>query len=260
MKLKIVVSTIIFCVAILAIFIGVNFKSEGSLDENKKIADIFDSNDIIGTFVIYDPKIKIFREYNASRARERFVPASIFKIANAYIALSEGDIGDVDEIFFWYDGSDFFLETWEQDSSLRMAMKHSNVPAFQQLAREIGIEKYQSYLTNYGNNEVGTVVDLFWLEGPLAISAVEQTLYMSGIIEEDSSILPLLKDILFQEEINGWKLYAKTGTTKEIGWFAGFVEKGEAYYSFAFNMDLPDLDFLPLRHEVPKEILRILDL
>lgn len=205
-------------------------------------------------------KIKYLLDIIRIEHKEQFIPGSTFKIANAYIVLSENVITNIDDIFYIHDGSSLFLESWEKDSSLREAIKNSNVPAFKQLARKIGLEVYQNNLTNYGNNAVGTVVDDFWLEGPLMTSAIEQTLYLNGIMKENSQVMPLLKEILFQEDINGYKLYAKTGWAKEIGWFVGWVEKEDKYYPFAFNMDLSDPKLLPMREVITKEILLALNL
>ena len=60
---------------------------------------------------------------------------------------------------------------------LRDAIKMSNVPIYQELARRIGLERMREGVKKlgYGNMEIGSVVDRFWLAGPLAISAVEQT-------------------------------------------------------------------------------------
>ena len=260
MKLKLIIVIVIASIIIITMSIRNYSEKEIAFNESEIITNIFDKNNITGTFVIYNPKNKILTGYNSARAKEQFIPGSTFKIANAYIALSENAITNIDDIFYIYDGSDLFLESWEKDSSLRDAIKNSNVPAFKQLARKMGLEVYQNYLTNYGNSLVGTVVDDFWLEGPLMASAIEQALYLNGIIEEDSQVMPLLKEILFQEEINGYKLYAKTGWAKEIGWFVGWIEKEDAYYPFAFNMDLSDSKLLPMRETITKEILLAIDL
>ena len=251
---------IIISVMVVTIYANNNSKEEIIFNENKIISEIFDRNNIQGTFVIYNPKNKLFTGYNLSRAEEQFIPGSTFKIVNAYIALSENVITDIDKIFYIHDGSSLFLKSWEKDSSLKEAMKNSNVSAFKQLAREMGLEVYKKYITNYGNNRVGEVVDTFWLEGPLMTSAIEQTVYLNSIVEENSQVMPLLKEILFQEDINGYKLYAKTGWIREIGWFVGWLEKGNKYYPFAFNMDLSDSKLLPMREIITKEILRTLDI
>jgi len=257
---KLIIIAITISIIVIAIYTRNNSEKEIAFNENEIISEIFDRNNIVGTFVIYNPTNKLLTGYNSSRAEEQFIPGSTFKIVNAYIALSENVITNIDNIFYVHDGSSLFLKLWEHDSSLKEAMKNSNVPAFKQLARAIGLEVYKNHITNYGNNKVGEVVDNFWLEGPLMTSAIEQTLYLNSIIEENSQVMPLLKDILFQEDINGYKLYAKTGWAKEIGWFVGWLEKENKHYPFAFNMDLSDSKLLPMREVTTKEILLALDL
>ena len=46
---------------------------------------------------------------------------------------------------------------------LANAIKISNVPIYQELARRVGIERYRIWLErlDYGNREPGTVVDRF---------------------------------------------------------------------------------------------------
>lgn len=92
------------------------------------------------------------------------------------IGLEVGTVKDVDEIFI-YDGSPRMFEFWEKDMGLREAIAVSNVPIYQELARRITLEKMNESIQklNYGNMDIGDKVDMFWLEGPLKISAIEQT-------------------------------------------------------------------------------------
>src|SRR5690606_10185028 len=113
-----------------------------------------------------------------------FVPASTFKIPNTLIGLATGAVKSVDEIFP-YGGQPQPFKTWEKDMGLREAITLSNVPVYQELARRIGLERMQLNLLNmdFGNNEIGTVVDRFWLDGPLKISAVEQTRFLAKLAQ-----------------------------------------------------------------------------
>ena len=56
------------------------------------------------------------------------------------------------------------------------AFKYSAVWFYQELARRIGEEKMQHYITlnHYGNEDISGGIDLFWLDGGLRISADEQ--------------------------------------------------------------------------------------
>ena len=148
--------------------------------------------------------------------------------------------------------------------SLRDVMKHSNVPAFQQIARTVGLKTMQTYLNkfNYWNKKTGKVVDKFWLEGPLKISAIEQVKFLQILFSNNSpisaSIQKQLKNIMFLENKNGWKLYGKTGWPSKIGWIVGLIEKNDQQYFFALNMDLEKFENLSLRQEIADEIFTLI--
>jgi beta-lactamase class D len=74
---------------------------------------------------------------------------------------------------------------------LRKAIAISNVPIYQELARRIGLERMHDGLVklNYGNRGYRRQL---WLDGPLKISAVEQTEFLAKLLQET---LPLPKQI-----------------------------------------------------------------
>jgi beta-lactamase class D len=43
---------------------------------------------------------------------------------------------------------------------------------------------------DYGNTEIGTAVDTFWLPGPLKISAVEQTRFLAKLAQDALPSIP----------------------------------------------------------------------
>jgi len=144
------------------------------------ITALFASAQMDGTFVVYDPDAQRLRGHNQVRAETRFVPASTFKIANSLIGLSVGAVSSVDEVIPYTGDAEPFIKAWARDMGLRDAIALSNVPIYQALARRIGLSRMQEYVTQlgYGNADIGTQVDQFWLQGPLKISAVEQTQFL----------------------------------------------------------------------------------
>jgi hypothetical protein len=60
------------------------------------------------------------------------------------------------------------------------------VPIYQELARPIGLERYRVWLArpDFGNRQIGTVVDTFWLDGPLEISAVEEARFAALLAQQ----------------------------------------------------------------------------
>lgn len=221
--------------------------SQENWTESEQIKQLFQQANIDGTFVLYDVKANSFVGYNKTRAEKRFIPASTFKIANTLIGLEEKAIKNVDEIIP-YGGKKQPVASWEKDMSLRDAIKISNIPIYQELARRIGLKNMQKNLTalNYGNAQIGTTVDTFWLKGPLQISALEQCYFLANLAGKK---LPFsLKtqeaacEILITEQSNTWSLFSKTGTVSvenpQIGWWIGWVEKNNDIYAFAININI----------------------
>jgi len=240
-------------------------------NENKKIENIFKSEDINGTFVVYDSEKDSFIGYNQERGQEQFTPASTFKIFNSLIGLSTGAVNNVDETFYYYDGSKVFLKSWEDDMNLRTAIKISHVPAYKQLAREIGLENMQKNISKlqFGNEQIGSTVDTFWLEGPLKISAVEQAELLSKLASKSlpypREVQDTVCEITLLDSGDKWELHGKTGwltanSDPSIGWFVGWIEEDGKVYSFAINMDLDDAEDLPKRQEIAIKSLKAIGL
>lgn len=236
---------------------------------SKEIEKIFQENQVKGTFVLYNPQNNSFTGYNKERAEERFYPASTFKIYNSLIGLETGVVKNVDEVFYKYNGEKVFLKSWAQDSNLRYAIKVSQVPAYQLLARKIGIEKMQNEINklNFGNKQLGKKVDQFWLRGPLKISAVEQCELLAklanGELPYSENNQKQIQDITILESTESWTLHGKTGWATSnieipVGWFVGWVEKNGEIYSFAINLEMKDGKNLPKREEIAKDSLKAL--
>lgn len=235
--------------------------------EKKEITEIFEAAGVNGTFAVYDVSEDRFMGHNGSRASTRFIPASTFKIANSLIGLSVGAVKDVDEILP-YGGGEQFLKSWENDMSLRDAIVISNVPIYQELARRIGLDKMQENINklNYGNKNIGSKVDQFWLDGPLEISAVEQAKYIADLAqnklpfssEHQNAVVEILK--LEGDDVR--TLYGKTGwqtaTEPGIGWWVGWVKREGKIYSFALNIDMNDIEDANKRIDVGKKSLKAL--
>lgn len=248
--------------------------ADSSIDRpvnTSSLDDIFSRYGANGTIVIYDAANNGYWLHNAGRAAEQFYPASTFKIFNSLIALGEGVVKDADEVFYHYDGAPVYLESWKADASLRSAIKTSQVPAFKELARKIGIERMQKNITKlgYGNQITGDKIDSFWLQGPLKISALEQVKLLTKLAQHK---LPYPQkaqqevcDITVLQSTETYTLHGKTGWATDnlavpVGWFVGWAETKDNLYVFALNMDLADPKDLPLREKIALECLTTLKL
>lgn len=233
----------------MAVFLFFGYAQAMDFEESQAVAKVFKKANTDGTFVLYDVSQKRLIGYNQQRAQTRFIPASTFKIPNSLFGLETKVVSDVDEVFYHHDGKPKYLSSWERDMNLRDAIKVSNVVAYQQLARSIGLNRMQENINklNYGNRDIGNTVDIFWLEGPLKISAIEQTIFLAKLAQQQ---LPYnkknqmqVRDIIKQEAGVNWVLYAKTGWTgrvePKVGWYVGWVEQNNKIYSFAVNIDTP---------------------
>ncbi len=233
--------------------------------DRPELAAIFAEAGLDGAFVLYDVRENKLVGCNRARAEKRYLPASTFKILNSLIGLAVGAVAGVDEALP-YGGKPQPIKAWEKDMSLREAIKVSNVPVYQELARRIGLERMRTELAklDYGNGETGKKVDVFWLEGPLEISAVEQVRFLARLAEGQLPMPPeaqaAVREITLQDQGPGWALHAKTGAAMRrkpgVGWWVGWVEKDGRVYAFALNIDLEDFDRdTPKRLEVGRACL-----
>lgn len=233
------------------------------------VDQLFAEAGVEGTFVLYDAQTQSLTGHDRARAETRFIPASTFKIPNSLIGLSTGTVSSVEEVLP-YGGKPQPFKAWEKDMGLREAIKASNVPVYQELARRIGLERMRPNVAKlgFGNGEIGTVVDNFWLVGPLKISAVEQTQFLARLARDQLPFPPAaqaqVREIAQLEQGEGWTLYGKTGWattyTPQVGWWVGWVEQNGKLYSFALNMDMAQLSEAPKRLVLGKASLKALGL
>lgn len=237
--------------------------------DNARISEMFEKAGVTGTFVVHDVASGEYTGHDRQRAHIRYVPASTFKIPNSLIGLGAGAVTNVDEVLP-YGGGPTFLPQWARDMPLREAIRISNVPVYKELARRIGMPRMRESLRrlDYGSMDTGAVIDTFWLEGPLKISAIEQTRFL-GRLAQDALPFPkpamaAVREIVRQDDHPN--LYAKTGwympddRKNQIGWWVGWVEKEGKVYAFALNVDVTDNAAAAKRVPLGKAALQALGL
>jgi len=239
--------------------------------------------DFVGGFSIYDLKTDKYTQYNPEHCKKRLSPCSTFKIPNSLIGLETGVIADTGFIIK-YDSilhpKDSFQLTnepfkhWYEDLSLKWAFKYSCVWYYQELARRVGKEQMQKKVNDldYGNKDISSGLDTYWLCGSIQISINEQIeflkkLYLNKLQGFSDESINAVKSIMLYEITPDYKLYGKTGTgdcwdNKVLGWYVGFVETETGTKIFAMNIIVNDFEDLKnnFRIELTKKILKDLQM
>lgn len=257
-------SRIKFTVLLLLISTFSGLKAQTTAADTLAWSMIYKEFGVNGTFVLYNLKSDAYTIYNHARAHIPYLPASTFKIMNALIGLQEKSVAGTDEIFTW-DGIKRSAEAWNKDLTLEEAFRVSAIWVYQDLARRSGREAIEKWLSecNYGNMKTGPQIDNFWLEGDIAISAMEQLAFVKSLyLEElpfDKSVQKQVKNMMFVDSIPGRRLYAKTGwaarIANQIGWYTGFVEAVDNTWIFAMNMDIINPKDPQARTQITRRIL-----
>jgi beta-lactamase class D len=243
--------------------------TKSSLHSRADFEKYFQQAGVKGSFILYNLKKNQYLVYNTERVNSAVLPASTFKIFNSLVALETGVIKDENQVIKW-DGVKREIEEWNQDQTMRSAIKYSAVWFYQELARRIGEKRMQYYinLANYGNRNISGGIDKFWLEGGLRISPKQQIdflvkLYRNQLPFSKRSI-DVVKDILINEKTNNYVLRGKTGTvsavTPKIGWYVGYLESKNDVNFFAINLDIIKPDDAKARIAITKHILSDMNL
>jgi beta-lactamase class D len=254
----------------LVLLVLLNYSCTQKSQSTEKTTDFkkyFDKYDVTGSFVLFDPQENVYYHYNKEQYTKAYTPASTFKICNSLIGLETGVIKDADFVISW-DGVNRERVEWNQDQTLRMAMQNSTVWYYQELARRVGQKQMDYWIkeANYGNHSTKGGIDKFWLEGGLRISPKQQ---IDFLIKLHDNKLPfsqrnmdIVKEIMIVKDTLNTIVHAKAGWgqngKEDIGWFVGYVEKGNKVYYFANCLQTTDFDnkhFGPARKEIVYDIL-----
>lgn len=227
-----------------------------------------------GSTTIYDYSKKQWIYTDSLDASIAMLPASTFKVINLLIALETGVIKNEHDTIRWIGSIDTSLygyrpETYK-DMSVREAFKVSAGWVFIELAKRIGKERYQYYLTKsqYGNGDLSKQSDDFWNFGDFAISPLNQVRFLIDVYHGKTPFskrnLDILKSVMVTEKVGPGIIRSKTGWTrvngKDIGWWVGYIERKGAVYFFATRLtkdrSVINPRFGQCRKEITKGILR----
>lgn len=225
---------------------------------------LIDSADVEGAILIYDLEKDQYHSNDFEWARKGQLPASTFKITNSMIALETGVIEDDSTLIKW-NGEERRMKVWEQDLVFRDAFHLSCVPCYQEIAREIGTDRMNSYLSklNYGSMVVDSAsIDLFWLVGESKITPFEQIDFLKRFYHSELPISEqtetTMKRLMVIEDKEDYSISGKTGWSirngNDNGWFVGYLELPEKTYFFATNVE-PKASFEMDRFQVIRKDL-----
>jgi beta-lactamase class D OXA-213 len=229
------------------------------LTDAAAIRNLFNQANVQGVILIKSGKN--LQEYGnaVQRADQPFIPASTFKMLNALIGIEHNKTSP-DEVFKW-NGEKRSFPAWEKDLTLAQAMTASAVPVYQELARRIGLALMQNEVkrVQFGNSNIGTQVDNFWLMGPLKITPRQEVQFADQLSHLQ---LPFRKStqqqvvkMLFIEQIGNKALYAKSGwgmdVEPQVGWYTGWVEDAQGKTTaFSLNLEMDQSTPASLRKEL----------
>ena len=241
--------------------------------EISELKKVFDKYKVDGSILIYHQNENRYLGYNLERCNIAFCPASTFKIPNTLIALESGVI-NTETVFTW-NGEKRSFPTWEKDMTIKEAFTVSAVPVYQEIARQIGVDKmkYYTQLFHYGNLDVNTDnIDKFWLEGKSEITQYQQVYFLQKLynlqLPVSEHAMKLTKELMLYETASNYKISGKTGwairQNESVTWFVGFVETDENVYIFATNV-VPNKDtdlntFSQVRIELTKDVFKKLNI
>jgi beta-lactamase class D len=180
----------------------------------------------------------------------RHSPCSTFKIALSAMGYDAGILKDETRPTWDFKPGCFeFLPIWKQPHDPTLWMKNSCVWYSQVLTPQLGMEKFQKYVSSfdYGNCDLSgdpgqnNGLTKAWLGSSLLISTSEQVAFLEKLLKcqlpVSSHAHEMTKKILYRETLsNGWKLYGKTGANECQGWFVGWIEKDERTIVFAHHI------------------------
>ena len=246
------VSTIIIgCIPILSVYAsdqtGYHFDTTEKNITQLNLSSNF--GDYTGSFVLYDQSADRWNIYNMDHASTRVSPNSTYKIYDALLGLESGIITPEHSTFTW-NGEPYPFNSWEADQDLTSAIHNSVNWYFQAIDSQAGFEAVRTFLQtiNYGNQNTGTNLNLYWTDFSLKISPIEQVELLQDFYQNhfhfDSKNIQAVKKALLLSTTSSGSLYGKTGTGrvngKDVnGWFIGYIETANNTYYFATNIQAP---------------------
>lgn len=254
-------------------FIFINCSPKPIVEEHPEFESFFKEYQVEGSFMLYDFKEKKTIIFNHQLCNEGFLPASTFKLVNTLVGLETGIITGEQFVIPW-DSVSRQIPSWNRDHNVQSAFQNSVVPWYQELARRIGYEQMQHWVSQsqFGDMDVHKEnIDLFWLAGESKITPKQQLDFQKRLINNELPFaqenIDFVKKIMILEKTPEYIFRGKTGwavmNDKNIGWLVGYLEKESNIYAFVINVESGDEDvtlFRESRMNIVRKIFKTLSL
>jgi beta-lactamase class D/beta-lactamase regulating signal transducer with metallopeptidase domain len=214
--------------------------------------------DVEGAFVLRDIDSGETVVVNPALARARLAPASTYKMVIALLGL-EAHVISPETVLPW-DGRVHEVPGWNRPLDLAGAMRTSATWYFQAIERKLDRAAVGKALANlrYGNQAQATAD--YWLDGSLAISALEQVDFLTRLARGELPLSARVREVLDEvtrlDQHDGAILFGKTGTatgtavgTGSLVWLVGHVERGPRRHAYALIQRTPSDDSSQLRNK-----------
>jgi beta-lactamase class D len=242
--------------------------SVNKANNDESLKKYFDENNVDGCFTMFNNADGEVTVYNMKYDTMRFSPASTFKIFNSLVGLQTGVITDEKMKIKW-DGIQRWNNDWNKDMDMAEAFKVSSVPYYQEVGRRIGKDTMQQWIDSigYGNKNISSAIDSFWLNNTLKISPDEQLGMVKRLYFDQlpfrKSVQQMVRDVMLQENNTAYQLSYKTGwgfaeDGNAIGWVVGWIEENKHVYFFVTFVKAPDkeTDIKTVRMNITKAVLK----
>lgn len=238
---------------------------KAKIKEDSKLKQFFDAAGVTGGIYIYDLRKNKYTIYDRERIDRGFAPASTSKIIHSLIFLESGALKDESETLKW-DGVKRGRDEWNKDHNLQTAFQVSAVWFYVAASDRLTRDDMQKFydIADYGNRNTEGFGKDYWNQGELRVTPRQQIamlvkLYQGTLPFSDRS-MNIVKDIMVNEKTDKYTLRAKTGWSDaydpQVGWWVGYVERGNDVYFFATEIDMKKDEDAPKRKEITLNILK----
>ncbi len=222
--------------------------SQGNVSEDNSLKQYFDAEGVNGSFGMFDNFQGHFSIYNLPRFRDSsYLPAATFDIVQSLVSVQTGVVKD-DSTVILRDSANKADTLCGGNLTLGRAFRYSCTAAFRELSRRIGRDTLKKWIDSlgYGNKDISSAVDTFWLDNHLTITSDEELGLAKKLYFDQLPFFPrsqkIVRRMMLMENNSNYRLSYKSGSgIRKDGhaftWFVGWIEENKDPYFFVLNLD-----------------------